>query len=68
MSATNHTAALVMFDTLRNAASAIDDESRVHLLRQQGDRLIEQVRAHLEGPDLQDVEARYVEFTQAVPA
>jgi uncharacterized membrane protein len=65
---TNHTAALVMFDTLRNATSAINDESRVHLLRQQGDRLIEQVRAHLEGPDLQDVEARYAEFTQAVPA
>lgn len=63
--ATSHTAALVMFDTLRQAAAAIDDESRQRLLQEQGDRLIEQVRTHLEGPDLQDIEARYVEFSAA---
>jgi uncharacterized membrane protein len=63
--ATSHTAALIMFDTLRQAAAAIDDESRRRLLQEQGDRLIVQVRTHLEGPDLEDVEARYASFSLA---
>lgn len=62
--AASHTAALVMFDTLRHAAAPIDDESRCWLLRQQGDRLIEQIRTHLKGPDLEDLEARYVAFSE----
>ncbi|MGX7896591.1 DUF2254 domain-containing protein [Tsuneonella sp. HG222] len=63
--ATSHTAALVMFDTLRHAAAPIEDERRRRLLAQQGDLLIEQVRLNLQGPDLQDVEARYVGFSRA---
>jgi uncharacterized membrane protein len=63
--AASHTAALVMFDTLRQAAAAIDDESRRRLLQEQGDRLIEQIRTQLKGPDLQDIEARYAGFNEA---
>jgi uncharacterized membrane protein len=63
--AASHTAALVMFDTLRQAAAAIDDESRRRLLQEQGDRLIEQIRTQLKGPDLQDIEARYAGFSKA---
>lgn len=63
--ATNTAAALVMFDTLRHACLPIDDESRVALLRTEGRRLIEQARKKLSGPDLQDVEARYVGFEAA---
>jgi cytochrome c551/c552 len=54
-----------MFDTLRQAAAAIDDESRRRLLQEQGDRLIEQIRTQLKGPDLQDIEARYAGFSEA---
>ena len=60
--AANHTASLVMLDTLRHAASPISDASNRRLLRQQGDLLIEQVRTELKGPDLQEVEARFVTF------
>lgn len=63
--ATSHTAALVMFDALRHAAGAIDDASHRRLIRQQGALLIEQVRTALDGPDLQEIEARYVSFEQA---
>ena len=63
--ATSHTASLVMFDTLRHTAAAIDDETRSNLLRQQGELLMEQVRFNLEGPDLQEIEARFVEFGRA---
>ena len=65
---TSHTASLVMLDTLRQAAASIEDDSRKMLLRREGDRLIDQVRTHLQGPDMEDVEARYVAFTQALPA
>lgn len=64
--ATSHTASLVMFDALRHAAAPIHDEHRHRLLRQQGDLLIEQIRTELEGPDLNDLEARYVSFCQAM--
>lgn len=63
--ATNPTAALVMFDTLRHAALPIDDETRVARLRREGLRLLEQARANLAGPDLEEVEARYVGFEKA---
>ena len=63
--AASHTAALVMFDALRHSAAAIDDDSRVALLRRQGDLLVEQARLNLAGPDLQDLEARYVEFSRS---
>ena len=60
--ATNPIASLVMLDTLRHVAAPIKDESRQRLLRREGARLIEQARLALEGPDLQDVEARHATF------
>jgi uncharacterized membrane protein len=60
--ATNRIAALVMFDALADAGSTLDDESRRAELRRQGDQLVEQARVHLEGPELQLVEARYAGF------
>jgi len=65
--ATSPAAALAMLDTLRNAAAPIGDETRKALLKREGLRLIEQVREHLSGPDLQEVEARYVLFAEALP-
>ena len=65
--ATSSTAALVMFDTLRNAAAPIEDASRRGLLAREGRRLMEQSREHLSGPDLEQVEARYVSFLDAMP-
>jgi uncharacterized membrane protein len=65
--ATSPAAALVMLDTLRNAAAPINDETRKASLKREGLRLIEQVREHLSGPDLQEVEARYVLFAEALP-
>ena len=64
--APSHTAALVMLDTLRHTAAPIDDATRIGLLRREGDRFMEQVRLKQEGPDLQDIEARYVTFTQSL--
>ena len=64
--AASHTAALVMFDTMRHAASPIKDADNRLLLQQQGDQLIEQVRTQLKGPDLHEVEARYVTFSAAM--
>jgi len=64
--ATSPAAALVMLDTLRNAAAPINDETRKASLKREGLRLIEQVREHLSGPDLQEVEARYVLFAEAL--
>ena len=64
--ATSPTAALVMLDTLRNCAAPIDNETRKAALHQEGERLIQQVRQHLSGPDLEDVEARFVGFSRAM--
>ncbi|KHL24412.1 hypothetical protein PK98_10170 [Croceibacterium mercuriale] len=64
--ATSRPAALVMLDSLRNAAGAIDDEGRTGLLQREGDRLLEQARLELEGPDLQEVEARHALFALAL--
>lgn len=65
--ATSPNAALVMLDTLRHAATPIDDESRTRLLGREGRRLMEQARTQLVGPDLEQVEARYVTFSQELP-
>lgn len=62
---TSAPAALVAFDTLRNASLPVASESRKALLRDEGGRLIAQARLALKGPDLADVEARYLAFTQA---
>jgi uncharacterized membrane protein len=66
--ATNRIAALVMLDTLRDAGSTLDDESRQRDLQRQGDRLVEQARVHLSGPELQEVEARHAAFSKAFAA
>lgn len=64
--ATSPAAALVMFDTLRNCAAPISNETRKAALYQEGERLIQQVRQHLSGPDLEGVEARFVSFNRAM--
>lgn len=58
-------ATLVAFDTIRNAALPIASAPRRMLLKAAGDRLAEQARLALAGPDLDDVEARYAEFIRA---
>ncbi len=63
--ATSRQAALVMFDSLRHAAAVLDDESRKALLLREGNRLAEQARLALEGPSLQEIDARHVLFRQA---
>jgi uncharacterized membrane protein len=64
--ATSRPAALVMLDSLRAAAEAIDDEARAQLLRREGDRLMEQARLALQGPDLEELEARHALFARAL--
>jgi hypothetical protein len=63
--ATSMPATLVMFDAIRTAAAPIEDLGRVALLRTQGDRLVEQARLALGGPDLAEVERRYLLFLKA---
>lgn len=63
---TSTPATLVMLDTLRHAAAPIDDESRQALLKREGLRLVQQARLVLAGPDLQEVEARYISFEAAL--
>ena len=63
--ATSPTAALVMLDSLRDAAAPIDSKARRALLRQQGKLLLEQARLALAGPDLDDVEQRHAAFDKA---
>lgn len=58
--ATSRSASLVMLDTLVNAAASLDDETRKAVLRREAGRLLEQAREDLRGPDLQEVEARFV--------
>ena len=64
--ATSRIAAQVMFDTLTDAASTLNDETRKASLRREGEQLVAQAREHLTGPELQLVEARYVGFATAM--
>ena len=66
--ATNPTAAVVMLETLQNAAVPIEDPDRKGILRKEADLLMEQTRLSLAGPDLDVVERRFREFARAVPA
>ncbi|MEZ5680417.1 MAG: DUF2254 domain-containing protein [Erythrobacter sp.] len=63
--ATNASASLVMLDSLRTAAAPVENDGRIALLRLQGDRLVEQARLSLVGPDLAEVEERYLLFLKA---
>ncbi|WP_170004273.1 DUF2254 domain-containing protein [Pseudopontixanthobacter vadosimaris] len=62
--ATSRIASLVTFDALINASLMLDDAHRRRVITRAGDRLIEQIRENITGPDLVDLEARYVIFTQ----
>jgi len=64
--ATSRPAAMVMLDSLRHAAGAINDERRAGLLQREGERLLEQARLALDGPDLQELEARHALFARAL--
>lgn len=63
--ATSAPATKVMLDVLRKAAAPLEDASRKALLRREGGRLVEQARLALGGPDLEEVEARFVGFEAA---
>jgi len=60
--ATSPNAALVMLDAIANAAGPIENPRRLHMLREEGRRLMEQARAAITGPDLALVEARFADF------
>lgn len=58
-------AALIMFNALRTAAEPLPDRARKEMLRLQGEKLYEQARHCLDGPDLETIEDRYATFRQA---
>lgn len=64
--ATNRIAAQVTFDTLVDAATMVEDESRRAAIRQEGELLARQAREHLVGPELDAVEARYQSFLERI--
>lgn len=63
--ASSPAAALIALEVIAETASTISDETREAVLRQEGERLILQVREALAGPDLDLVEARYAKFEMA---
>ncbi len=60
--ATSRTASIVTYEALLGAATTLNDESRTDAILEEGDTLIRQVREHLTGPALAEVEARYETF------
>ena len=62
--ATSPIAAEVMLDTLANAAIPIGHEGRQQLLKLEAERLAEQARLSLRGPDLEQFEVHYGKFTR----
>lgn len=63
--ATSPTAAMVALESMARAAAFATDDRRT-AVRDEGGRLIAQVRAALTGPDLADVEASYGAFLGSV--
>ena len=61
-------AALVAFDTMRDAALQIDDAGRAALLVREGKLLMEQAEIALSGPDLEEVRARHAMFRKDLSA
>lgn len=57
-------AAEVMLDTLANAAMPIGNESRQALLKREAERLAEQARLTLVGPDLERFEDHVIQFNR----
>lgn len=64
--AANRLAALVTFDAILSAARVIGDESRRALLAREADLLLAQSEKVLQGPDLDEVRARHVLFSQGL--
>ena len=62
--ATSPTAATVMLDCLQHAATTIEDPNRRRRLVLEGERLIQQARIDLAGPNLEQVEAHYQLFAK----
>ena len=65
---TSANATMVMLDAIVKAAEPVNDDTRKAGLRRQADMLIEQAREELKGADLRQVEERYRELQQQVPA
>ncbi|WP_370189855.1 DUF2254 domain-containing protein [Qipengyuania sp.] len=57
-------AAEVMLDTLANAAAPINHEGRQTLLKEQAEKLAQQARLILVGPDLERFEEHFIEFNR----
>lgn len=57
--ASNRMAALVTLESLAAAIDSVEGAVRPSMLRREAARLVEQAEFSLEGPDLQDVRARY---------
>lgn len=64
--ATSVTASLVMLDALRDSGKMVTDANRLDVLRSEGDRLLEQARLALAGPDLREIETRHAKFAAAM--
>lgn len=57
--ASNRMAALVALDSLAAAIRSVEGQARPSMLRHEAARLLEQAECTLDGPDLQDVRARF---------
>ncbi|MXP13290.1 DUF2254 domain-containing protein [Altererythrobacter confluentis] len=61
---TNRIATLIMLDTLVNTGSTLNDESRTRELAKEAEKLMIQTRLNLRGPEMDEVEARYISVRQ----
>lgn len=68
LAATNSNTAQIMLEALENAGAAITSKRRQETLRAEADKLVEQARLSLAGPDLQAVEDRHAQVAAAIPA
>lgn len=66
--ATSPAAARVAFDCLANAATTLNDEARLRVLVVEGEQLMRQARESMKGPNLEQVEARFQEFSRVMTA
>ena len=62
--ATSPIAAEVMLDTLANATTPLRDEKRQKLMKNEADKLAEQVQLMLSGPDLDRFNTHHAEFNR----
>ncbi|GGD58127.1 DUF2254 domain-containing protein [Erythrobacter arachoides] len=64
--ATSPNAAVVMLESIENAARPIQHPRRIQVLREEAEKLVVQARLALSGPDLETLEGRFTEFTGAM--